>query len=99
MYVVWLCGGCCCCRWPPAAQAIIDNAGRRAVFPTPVAPALTPPAPLWPPKNYTECNTPSPGPPRPSQHGPFSAVACKPGEPMQEWALSKGITPGDGQVQ
>lgn len=75
----------------------VDNAGRRATFPTPVAPALTPPASNWPPKNYTECNTPSPGPP-PPHHGPFGAVTCKPGDLTQEWLLSKGVVPGDGQI-
>jgi hypothetical protein len=82
--------------WPVEAQAIIANAGRRAVVPTPVAPALSPPAAPWPPHNYTECNTPSPGPPRPAA-GPFVASPCKPGEPSQEWTLSKGVAPGDGQ--
>ena len=59
-------------QWPKQAQAIIDNAGRRTgVVPPAIPPAVSPPAEKWPPSsNYTECNTPAPGPPRPA------AVRC-----------------------
>ena len=88
--------------WPPPAQAIVDNAGRRSGsrLPTqPVAPKLSPPSAKWPPPHYKECNTPSPSPPGPHPaNGAFSAKPCKPGAISQEWMLSKGVVPGDSKV-
>lgn len=84
--------------WPPAAQAVIDNAGRRlGQLPTPAAPALSPPAPHWPPPHYKECNTPKPGPPGPPE-GKFTAEICNPSSPSQNWVLSPGVVPGDSKV-
>lgn len=87
--------------WPAAAQAIISAAGRRSgPLPTPMAPALSPPAPHWPPPNYTECNTPKPGPPGPPAppHGSFTAAPCNPGSASQAWTLSPGVAPGDSHA-
>jgi hypothetical protein len=55
-------------QWPKQAQDIIDRAGRRTgVLPPAIPPAVSPPAAKWPPSsNYSECNTPAPGPPRPA---------------------------------
>ena len=82
--------------WPPAAQAIVDNAGRRAVVPPPVVPPLSLPSAKWPPPHYKECNTPAPGPPGPPR-GAFSAEPCKVGAASQAWVLSPGVAPGDSQ--
>ena len=87
--------------WPAEAQAIIDNAGRRMGKALTSAstrpPPLSPPSPKWPPKNYSECNTPAPGPPGPPA-GAFTAQLCKPGAISQEWVLSAGVVPGDSKV-
>ena len=67
-------------------------------LPEAVAPAVSPPSPAWPPsKNYTECHTPSPGPPGPPR-GQFTAQPCKPGAAGQSWTLSPGVVPGDSKV-
>ena len=87
--------------WPAEAQAVIDNAGRRTgsalLLASTRPPPLSPPSAKWPPKNYSECNTPAPGPPGPP-HGAFTAQPCKPGAASQEWLLSPGVTPGDSKV-
>ena len=83
--------------WPPPAQAIIDNAGRRTTLPDPVAPDLSPPSAKWPPPGYKECNTPKPGPPGPPQ-GAFAMRTCVPGAASQQWVLSPGAKAGDAKV-
>jgi hypothetical protein len=87
------------------AQAIIDQAGRRAVIPPPVVPPLSPPitnadyhahdcaAPPAPPP-------PPPGPPAPPPPPPpssFAAGKCTKNRVSQQWSLSDGVVPGDGK--
>eukprot|EP01050_Picozoa_sp_SAG11_P000459 SAG11_NODE_13_length_26388_cov_67.360341_31_plen_272_part_00 len=84
--------------WPPAAQAIISNAGRRtgAALPAkPMPPPLSPPAQPRPGPAPPSCyHPPSPAP----SQGVFGAAKCNHSSPSQLWALSPGVKPGDSQV-
>jgi len=71
-------------QWPPAAAAIVGNAGRRTgPLPDPVAPVLSPPA--GPPKGATGCLR-------------LGAFPCVAGKAAQQWFLSDGTMPGDGTL-
>ena len=76
-------------RWPAPAQAVVDAAGRRATFPTPRVPPLSPP--LVPnAKPPADC-APPPG----GRTGRFAATPCQ-GLQSQLWLLDAGVAPGDG---
>lgn len=77
-------------NWPAPAQAVVDAAGRRASFPTPQVPAVTPPK---------QPNAPTPhdcAPPPGGRTGKFAATPCS-GLPSQLWELTSGVVPGDGK--
>ena len=76
--------------WPAPAKAIVDAAGRRASFPAPQVPPVTPPK---------LPNAPTPhdcAPPPGGRTGRFAATPCK-GLPSQLWELDADVVPGDGK--
>ena len=89
--------------WPPQAQAIVDQAGRREEIPPLVVPSLSPP---YTPGHVFDCSAPPPppppppgppGPPPPPPPSSFAAGKCVKGRVSQQWSFSAGVVPGDGK--